>query len=249
MIHIITDIIRKHSDWLRSSHSPLSFMKTSTPFSGTKADQSKVLIFVFEEGEIWPTLCVKTTRTYAGGEVIRRNYTNLKLLEEGVRDSEYSQMFAKPLYLYDDGNIIFYIESVCPGIKFSARGHNLELVMGKYIAWQSHLAQNTKKFQMVENSIRLPLITQHGDMTPDNVLISGKNIYLIDYDCAGASSLAGFDLLNFLSRMKLRPETLHSYYEQYFPRYFKSIGAEVPSYESLLPLYHKEEVNRKTEKL
>ena len=86
-------------------------------------------------------------------------------------------------------------------------------------------------------------------MTPDNVLVYRDRVYLIDYDYAGVSTLAGFDLLNFISKMKISPETRQAYYEQYFPRYFQSIGAQVDSYKSLLSLYHDEEVVRKSEKL
>lgn len=249
MIALITALIQKHPQWLRSPGAPLSFMKTSTPASGTRADQGKVLLFVFEEGEIWPTLSVKTTRIYSTGEVIKRNHANLKLLVEGVSGSKHAQMFARPLYLYDDGRVIFCVESACPGVRFSARAHNIELVMDKYIAWQSYLAQGVKKFQTFEGGIRLPVLIQHGDMTPDNVLVSGENIYLIDYDYVGASTVPGFDLVNFLSKMRLHPKALSSYYERYFPLYFKSIGAEVSSYKSLVPLYHREEVRRKDGKI
>jgi serine/threonine protein kinase len=249
MISIITRVIQKHPEWFSHPGMPLSFMKVSTPTSGTRVNNGKVLLFVFESGEKIPSLCIKTTRIYSTGDIIRRNYNNLKLLEDGVRGSSYAEMFAKPLYLCDEGSLIFCIESVCPGIRFSAKTHDIELVMGKYIAWQSYLSQNTKKFQTFENDIRLPVIVQHGDMTPDNVLVSGENIYLIDYDYAGVCTLPGFDLLNFLSKMRLSPETLRSYYEQYFPRYFKSIGVSVLSYESLLSLYHMEESKRKAEKL
>ncbi|MDO8620913.1 MAG: hypothetical protein Q7R31_01395 [Candidatus Levybacteria bacterium] len=245
MIHLLTQLIHQHSAWLKTPLAPLSFMKISTPASGRELGKGKILIMVFEEGEVWPTLCVKTTRMYSTGEIIKRNQNNLKLLEEGVLGSLYAQMFAKSLYLYDDGSVIFCIESVCPGIRFSARPYNVELVMKKYIAWQSYLAQNTTKFQTFENDIRLPMIVQHGDMTPDNVLVSGENIYLIDYDNVGENQLAGFDIFNFLSKLRRSPEVINFYYEEYFPRYFKSIGAQVESYEDILPFYRKEESNRK----
>ncbi|MDO8589705.1 MAG: phosphotransferase [bacterium] len=249
MIAILTKLIKEHPEWLHARESKLSFMKTSTPASGTKVDQGKVLIFVFEEEEKWPTLCVKTTRTYAAGESIRENHHNLQKLQEEVKGSVHSSLFALPLYLYDDGKIVFCIESVCPGVRFSASTQDVELVMENYIAWQSHLAQNTKEFQTLPDNIRLPVITQHGDMTPDNVLVSEKDIYLIDYDYAGVSTLAGFDLFNFLSKIKLSSETLRLNCGKYFPRYFESIGAEVGSYEALLPLYHQEEVKRKDVRL
>ena len=94
----------------------------------------------------------------------------------------------------------------------------------------------------------MPILTQHGDMTPDNVLTSDKSIYLIDYDCAGEINLPGFDLFNFLSKTRSRPEILDSYYKQYFPRYFRSVGVHVKSYDILFPFYHEEESNRKAKK-
>ncbi|MBI2065652.1 MAG: hypothetical protein HYT68_01105 [Candidatus Zambryskibacteria bacterium] len=249
MITQIKQVIQEHPEWLKSPHTPLSFMKFSTPASGIKLDKQKVHLFVFEQGEILPTLCVKTTRTYSVGDVIKRNYENLKLLEDGVRGTEFAQMFAVPLYLYDNAGLIFCIESVCPGVILSAQTRGAELVIEKYIAWQSHLARKTKGFLELEHGIRLPILVQHGDMTPNNVLVSGRDIHLVDYDYVGIDKLAGFDLFNFLSKIKLRPETLNSCYERYFPHYLKSIGAHVESYKALFPLYHRVEVIRKTKKI
>lgn len=249
MIPILIKLIREHPHWLRNSRGGLSFMKTSTPASGTRADQGKVLLFVFEAGERWPTLCVKTVRTYAAGDAIRRNHDNLKRLRKSVNGTEIALMFAESLYLYDDGSTIFCVESACPGSRFSISSRNLELVMERHIAWQSHLARGAAEFQVLENNMKLPKITQHGDMTPDNVLVSGTDVYLIDYDYTGVCTLAGFDLFNFLSKMRLSPENLRLNYERYFPRYFESIGAEVDSYQSMLGHYHKAEVERKAEKI
>jgi hypothetical protein len=249
MITKIRQLMLEHPEWLRSSHVPLSFMKFSTPTSGMVADKGKVLIFVFEEGEISPTLCIKTTRIYSAVSIIKRNHDNLKLLQEGVTGSEYAQMFAKPLYLYDDGSIIFSVETVCPGAIFSAGTHGVESVMDKYIAWQSYLARGINEFRELENGIRLPVLVQHGDMTPDNVLVLNQEVYLIDCDYAGKGWLPGFDLFNFLSKLKLSPEMLRYYYELHFPRYFKSIGAHIESYEILIPFYQREEGNRKMRKL
>lgn len=249
MISIITRVIQKHPEWFSHPGMPLSFMKVSTPTSGTRVNNGKVLLFVFESGEKIPSLCIKTTRVYSAGDIIRHNYNNLKLLEDGARGSSYVEMFAKPLYLYDDGSLIFCIESICPGIRFSAKTHDIELVMGKYIAWQSYLAHGNKNVRKLENGLELPVLIQHGDMTPDNVLISGEDIYLIDYDYTGESLPPGFDIFNFLSKIKRPPEVLRSYNDRYFPLYFKSIGAKVESYETLFPLYRKAESKRKARKI
>ena len=245
MISLLTQLIRGHSDWLKTSHAPLSFIKISTPASGVELGKGKVLLLVFEEGESKPTLCVKTTRIYSAGGIIKKNYDNLKLLAKGVVGTKHASMFAEPLYLYDDGSLIFCVESVCPGARFSSGNEDPGPVMEAYIAWQSHLAHKSKEFKTLEGGIKLPVISQHGDMTPDNVLVFRDDIYLVDYDYAGECTLAGFDLVNFLSKMEISSETRRAYYEKYFPHYFESIGVKVESYQSLLPLYHLEEVRRK----
>ena len=280
MISQLTKIIRKHPEWLRCAGAPLSFMKVSMPTSGGEMDKGKgkVLLFVFEQGQITPTICAKTTRVYSAGDVIRRNHGNLKLLEAGVRGSELAMMFALPLYLYDDGEVIFCVESVCPGVMFSAQTRGLELMVEKYIVWQSHLARTADKFlgtediqnlargkinalKLPEAAVRvlrnylqkfplsadtkLPVIVQYGDMSPDNVLIFGNNVYFIDYDYVGASMLPGFDLFNFLSKSRGRVESFHAICERYFPPYFRSIGAKIESYDIILFIYYLEELYRK----
>lgn len=145
MISWLKQVMGENPNWLRKPGSSLSFMKMSTPEPEYGAEESKVLVFVFEEGERRPTICAKTTRTYSAGEVIRNNYSNLQSLAEGVRGSVYADMFAKPLYLHDKDNLVFSLESVCPGVKFSLLERDTALVIEKYIGWQSHLATSTEK--------------------------------------------------------------------------------------------------------
>lgn len=286
MITLFTQLIQDHPEWLVSKNkkTTLSFMKLSTPTSGTRSDDGKVLIFVFEDQQKIPTLCIKTTRTYEAGYVIRRNYENLKKLTEKTArttSKECADLFARPLYLHDDGALIFCIESMCVGEKFSAQNQNFELVIEKYRTWQMALAQkNTQNSSEIRDaqSIRklaldtaqslglaplevaplmdyfhskqlnsdtkLPILIQHGDMTPDNVLVSRGAIYLVDYDYAHISTLPGYDLFHFLSKSKVFG-TFRSNCDHYFPLYFKSIGANVPSFEAILFLYHLQESFRK----
>lgn len=280
MIPLLTRLIREHPEWLQSPAAPLSFMKFSTPASGTGTgtDKGKVLLFVFEEGSEEPSLCVKTTRTYPVGDVIRRNHANLQLLEEGVRGSEHSRLFARPLHLHDDGESIFCIESVCPGEMFSSQARAVELVVEEYSAWQRHLARTAEsvwRAKDVQDLVRgtidmlglsktsalalwdhyqkfplnkdtqLPMLVQHGDMTPDNVLISSDGIHLIDYDYVGVNMLPGFDLFNFLLKSKRHAGPFRSYGERYFPSYFRSIGARAESYEGILFAFYLQELFRK----
>jgi len=287
MISFLTQVIQEHPEWLRSPGTSLSFMKFSTPASGkgvgVGADKGKVLLFVFENRELLPTLCVKTTRTYSAGDVIRRNHQNLKTLQEGVHGSEYAQMFTMPLYLHDeggpdDGDLVFSIESVVPGVMFSAEPRGVEPVVERYGAWQSYLAQKALEVlhkEDIENlaydlintlglsevstnllknffqklpldlNVKLPVLIQHGDMTPDNVLVSGRNVYLIDYDYVGVSQLPGFDLFHFLSKSKFGTRSFRSNCEKYFPPYFQSIGAKIELYDSLFFIYYLQEIRRK----
>lgn len=286
MITFFSQLIQEHPEWLVSKNkkSTLSFMKLSTPTSGTKPDDGKVLIFVFEDRQKIPTLCIKTTRTYEAGSVIRRNYENLKTLTErtaAVAPKKVADLFARPLYLHDDGVLIFCIESVCFGEKFSSQNQNYELVIEKYRAWQSALAQkNTQNSieirdaqaiqklaldtvqslglaesqvtvlmeyfhaKQLDSDTKLPILIQHGDMTPDNVLVSGNTMYLVDYDYVHVSTLPGYDLFHFLSKSKVFG-TFRANCDHYFPLYYKSIGAQVQSFEAILFLYHLQESFRK----
>lgn len=282
MIFQLTKIIREHPEWLRSPAASLSFLKFSTPSSGSGrgTDRDKVIIFVFESGQATPTICAKTVRNYTAGAVIRQNYDNLQLLEAGIKGGEFASPFASPLYLYDDGELIFCVESICPGVRFSVQTRHLDLVVETYRRWQSHLARTAQSFlttstlkefareriislklpPATENVLfdrlqqlpfeadeRLPLLVQHGDLTPDNVLVSGTDVCFVDYDYVGASSLAGFDLFQLLSKSKYRPELFRQYRDRHFPTYFESVGATIRSYDTVFFLYQLEECQRKAD--
>lgn len=237
MIPLLTSVIRAHPQWLRRADAPLSFLKVSTPSSGKEGDKGKVILFVFEDGEKMPTLCVKTVRTYAHAEIIRRNHANLNLLHEGSS----ADLFARPLHLHDDGEMIFCIESVCRGAAFLGSPREVALVVEKYCAWQEQLARTAQ----IDPATRLPILVQHGDLTPDNVLISSSHVHFIDYDYVGVSTLPGFDLFMFLSKLKPHGESLRALCERHFPLYFTCIGLEVTSYELLIPMYRLQELKRK----
>lgn len=277
MIVTLTELIRKNN-WLHRKDAELSFMKASTPASGSKAGNGKVIIFVFEKGRKTPTLCVKTTRVYAAGNVIKQNYEGLTRLKEMVRGSENDSLFTEPLHIYDDGKVIFYIESVFPGERFSARGRDMDFVIQKYIAWQKEIKKEFGKIlyladidkmafdaiaslQLSQDSvtalrkyyechrpspkIELPVIIQHGDMTPDNVLVSKDKVCLVDYDYVGLFNIPGFDLYHFFLKTKSRNMTLLDTCQKYLPEYFKSIGANVENFDALLFVYYLIESVRK----
>ncbi len=281
MIPRLRQLIAENPSWLYSPSSKISFLKTSTPTSGTKRSQGKIVLFVFESGRKLPTLCVKATRVYSAAEIINRNYTNLRLLIDHALKNTTNSIFAKPLYFYDDGVEAFCIETVCPGERFSVKNSSYELVLKQYGVWQTGLAVSHKKIlgakdlqriafsaihelemssesaRLLENyysslsidkNIKLPEILQHGDMTPDNVLVSGNKIYFIDYDYVGLSMLPGFDLFHFLSKSKQRAELAGSFYSsllRHLADYFENIDVEVSVYDGFLFLYYLQESVRK----
>ncbi len=278
MITHVKEIIEKNKQWLKNPHSELSFMKMSTPASGREVHQGKVLIFVFEKGQKYPTICVKTTRTHLGAEIIKRNFENLKAITAGVEGTEFADMFSKPLYFHDDGSIAFLIETVCPGEMFSSQEKSIGFVFEKYCAWQEEIARTSermlrvldldkivsdftavlpvtseakeeikkyyKKYTLDPKTV-LPELVQHGDMTPDNVLVSGDSLYLIDYDFVGLSTVPGFDLFHFISKSKHGAHYFRELCEHYFPKYFERVGATVTDYEPILFIYYIQESLRK----
>lgn len=278
MITLAKQIIKEHPSWLKNRESELSFMKMSTPSSGRKSGEGKVLIFIFEDRETIPTLCLKTVRSYKFKEIIKRDQANLGLIRRGIEGSRYEKMFAKPLFLYDQEEIIFSLETICPGFKFSSQNQRADLVINSYLDWQEHLAQTKEKFWtgleikdlasqtlkalgfsgepevflqnyygqlFTDNRTKLPIIVQHGDLTPDNVLVSGEEVYLIDYDYVGEDLLPGFDLFHFLSKFKTRGEAFRSSCEKHLTCYFEKIGAKITSLQSLFFVYYLQELKRK----
>lgn len=235
MINILTEIIKKNPNWLTCPGSELSFMKVSTPASGKELNRGKVLIFVFEKNEIFPTLCVKTARTYSGGEIIKLNFSHLQLLTDSLVNTAHKDLFAKPLHIYDDNKIIFSIESACQGEMFSSQNKSIASVFEKYTQWQESLTNSTARTLRIQDlnkiatdfidallcseetktelsnyyksfaldpETELPELLQHGDMTPDNVLVNGENIHIVDYDYVGLSRIPGFDLFHFFSKAR-----------------------------------------------
>jgi len=142
MIQLIEKIIiEKFPDLIDGANIELSFLKYSTPNSGKSLDD-KVIFFVFKTNEKSPFLCVKTARTYSAKNTVIKNFNNLKKLNDLTNNSKYENMFAKALYLFDDGENIFSIETVCPGIKTKLNKKRLEIVTKKYIDFQEYLARN-----------------------------------------------------------------------------------------------------------
>lgn len=92
--------------------------------------------------------------------------------------------------------------------------------------------------KLPSSRIRLPRIIQHGDLTPDNILITDHSLCVVDYDDVGNTDLPGFDLYSLFRRFSWAefPEL----FKEYFPEYIKRVGGEVEGsdYRGLIFLYN-----------
>lgn len=96
--------------------------------------------------------------------------------------------------------------------------------------------ENYFKNLSLQKNIALPALVQHGDLTPDNVLISGKEIFFVDYDYTQLTEFPGFDFFHFLSKSRIAPGSFSDQCDKCFSQYFKNMGATV-SPESLKAIF------------
>ncbi len=265
MMQLIEKVIRKELSGLSADIS-LSFLKYSTGASGKKLED-KVIFFVFKQEEKTPFLCVKTVRNYAAADVVRRNFDNLNRLNELTSGSPYQNFFAKAIYLHDDGENIFSMETASPGKRVTLDSKKLAVLVERYTGFQAHVAgqgrltQNLKQY--VEESLRalelpegdrlellkfynslsseeivLPKLVQHGDLTEDNIIFSKSGPSVIDCDYLGVVDIPGFDLFGLFYRHSRKDAKTLCH--KYLPDYFEKIGAEVSkdSYLQLFFLYY-----------
>ncbi len=268
MIKLFEKVIKEHlAEHISEKDFPLSYLKFSTVTSGSGLND-KVIFMVFRNGTSSPSLCLKTVRNYGAREAILRNFNNLKTLNTLTLGSHYVRLFAQALYLYDDGENIFSVETVCLGKRIRLNKERLKIVVTDYSDFQKYLAQQDKNSmrdikQLAEEtaiksglnesdrhqllkyivrklptSITLPRIIQHGDCTSDNLLWSKNGLCIVDYDYVGNSDIPGFDLFGLLHRFDR--VGLSSLCKEYFPAYFKKIGGKSldGNYRGLFLLYH-----------
>lgn len=273
MIQVINDIIQKNKHWLEHPESELSFLKMNTPASGTLPHFGKVLIFVFENGRKTPTVCVKTTRTYEAGETIKKNYENLVLLSqlssEVITTAKPLLLFDNkevvlsfesvcPGIKFSSG--IATVETVLNayitwqnGLKSTRvlSSADLDSVTTQTITLLGLSKENEeillKKYSSLDqdSDFLLPELVQHGDMTPDNVLVDGNRVFLVDYDYVGLSKIPGFDIFHFLSKTVKKSGEFKKHCELYLGKYFEAIGGRVKNIDKLLFTYHMQESLRK----
>ena len=268
MIKIFEKVIKEHlAGYVSEKDFPLSYLKFSTVTSGSGLND-KVIFLVFKNRASLPFLCLKTVRNYEAKQAILRNFNNLKILNTLVAGSPYVRIFAQAIYLYDDGENIFSIETACPGERVKLDKKKLKVVMADYFGFQEYLAKRgdgstrgieqlaketvTKSgfnesdqhkllgylAQLSPTNIRLPRVIQHGDLTLDNILLSENGLCIIDYDYVGSSDIPGFDLFGLFHRFNRAD--LPKLCKEYFPTYFKKIGGEFldDNYRGLLFLYY-----------
>lgn len=145
MIKLIGKTIKEKLKIFSRDNFPLRFLKFSTPSSGVNLND-KVIFFVFGADNQEPLLCIKTVRFYNAGKVIRRSFKNLQQLNQLTKGSRYQNMFASPLYLYDDGENIFSLESACQGRRLNPTPKNLKAVIENYLNFQEHCFKKEKNF-------------------------------------------------------------------------------------------------------
>lgn len=268
MIEIFEKTIKEHStEYLNENVFPLNYLKFSTVASGSGLND-KVIFLVFKNRSSVPFLCLKTVRNYEAKEAISRNFNNLKKLNALTVGSPYARLFARALYLYDDGENIFSIETACLGKRVNLNQERLKAVVEDYIGFQEYLAkqggdsmrdmkQLTKETviksglnesdqhkllayitQLPPSNTRLPRLIQHGDLTIDNLLFSKSGLRIIDYDYVGSSDIPGFDLFGLFHRFN-QADSL-KLCREYFPTYFEKIGGKFldDNYRGLVFLYH-----------
>ncbi len=253
---------------------PLSFLKFSTATSGFGLND-KVIFLVFKNGSLEPFLCLKTVRNYGAKHAVLRNFKNLNYLNAVTAGSPYERLFARAVHLHDDGENVFSIETACWGDRIGQNKDKLSQVISSYTDFQVHLAgQNNGDVRSIDeiaretiaksglpeleqkelleyflnlphSNIILPRIIQHGDLTPDNVLLSKEGFCVVDYDDVGNTDIPGFDLSCLFRRFDVKNSV--ALCAEYLPDYFKKIGGNFNSenYRGLLFLYNFIEYSQK----
>lgn len=193
----------------------LEFIKFSTPTSG-RFLHDKVILLAFKKGQAQPSYCVKTVRAAAGNDSIVRGHHNLTKLNALVAGSTSERVFAKAIALYEDEQMIS-IETALPGVRARltrAMLPRVAAVCAAYEArtvvgeaqpleyWADKLSPALRAYFDTLPPCDMALVPalQLGDLTEDNLLFNGSEVYVVDYDRFGEIDLPGFDLFGLLYR-------------------------------------------------
>ena len=275
MIKIFEKVIKESLfENLTAADFPLNFLKFSTITSGAGLND-KVIFLVFKNGASSPFLCLKTVRNYEAKQAILRNFNNLQKLNSLTIGSPHEQLFARAICLHDDGENVFSIETACLGGKIGKDKQKLMVAIKDYIVFQEYLAKQSKNSsrsmqelanetifksglgeleqrnvleyfaKLPQSDINLPCIIQHGDLTPDNLLLNKDGLHIVDYDDVGKTDIPGFDLFSLFRRFG--QADFYSLCEEYFSIHFKKINGKFNSnnYRGLLFLYNFVEYTQK----
>lgn len=100
------------------------------------------------------------------------------------------------------------------------------------------------------DNLQIPLIPQHGDLTPDNVLSDKGKIRVIDWDNFGKINLPLFDLLVFLQRWSnIRDISFLDKHSKLIEGYLEKFGIDKRCLKSLVFSYYLLDFIRKKEEL
>lgn len=238
----------------------LDYIKYSTTVSGTGIG-NKVLFFGFKNKQKFPSVVIKTVRSYRDASVIKKGNKNLKYINTLTTGTEFYNMFPKALLIYDDGYNVFNAETVCIGER-ATLNTPLTPILTSYTALTKHLLSQVKdtlelnvdygqrlinNFQgsphtiraltdylealWTNQSIRLPALPQHGDLTTDNILLDNGNVRIIDCDIFGDIQVPGFDIFHLLSRNKILK------WKSYLQDYLNELGINYEVDKKLIFIY------------
>lgn len=261
MIRLIEKTIKDKLCYLaRVEGASLDFLKYSTPSSHNNLD-GKVLFFVFLDDDPQPSFVVKTVRTYGSKHVVENAYYNLARLNKLVATVTYKKMFPEHLYIYDDGNeFIFSIETYVDGVGMRNNENNLRLVFREYTNFQKsiygcktfdsffsyaevmirkldlEIKESDTLLQYTQNlskdDFKMARLSQHSDLTADNVMLKDGELRVIDCDSFGTIELAGYDIY----RLVLRGDPTKLFL--YLDCYFKALGLPIKASKALIFLYY-----------
>ena len=233
MNEIIERIVRTHAP--ESAGKRLSFIKLNTAGSPMRG-KPKVLFLCFFNEEQFPAFCLKTVRSKGHNAVITEGFGVLQQLEKIAGGKN---LFPRSIWQGEDDSIAWSIESAFAGRKPVAgdttnivdayfdfaraslprkRIANGEEVAKKLIADIDCSSEDKKALEALWKEVAIPeiiLLPQHGDFTPDNILVAREGVHVVDCDRFLPEGVAGFDIFYFLVRTLQTKSDVTAYLQKY----------------------------------